>query len=224
MGHAYLGGGFTAIVIVFMAVRQSPWEDRGPIACSAVPTGGPQAPRKTRSSRGWAVTESGAGWGHSGARKKALKWPRGLAATAVLLWAGFGSSQDCGLEGERSMGGHRGERVGEARVPGPYSEGGSAGSGAAWEKVGHERWVKAGGDRVAVRMAWGGGTRAKLEGDAVGDNMPTKEVGKAAMGFVQMESDDFPRVGGAEDGSGSGGGGSSRRGEAEGVAGRGGIR
>ena len=43
---------------------------------------------------------------------------------------------------ERVLWGLRGTRIGEAEVPGPYSEGGATGSGSSWEWSGHGRWTK----------------------------------------------------------------------------------
>ena len=43
---------------------------------------------------------------------------------------------------ERVLWGLRGTRVGEAKVPGPYSEGGATGSGSNWEWSGHGRWTR----------------------------------------------------------------------------------
>ena len=48
----------------------------------------------------------------------------------------------------RPMGGLRGKRVGEAKVPGPYTEGGASGSGATWEPAGHGIWTRKDGHRA----------------------------------------------------------------------------
>ena len=43
----------------------------------------------------------------------------------------------------RALGGWRGTRVGEAKKPGPYTEGGATSSGEVWKLIGHGRWSKA---------------------------------------------------------------------------------
>ena len=70
----------------------------------------------------------------------------------------------------RAMGGLRGIRVGEARMPGPYTEGGASSSGVSWVHTGHGQWAKKDG-----KMAQGprSGSKAK-EGTASGDGHEEK--------------------------------------------------
>ena len=69
--------------------------------------------------------------------------------------------------GRRPAGrGYVGCRVGEARVPGPYTVGGASGSGGGWVHVRHQKWEKASGD-ASVSLHGGAGEAAGPEGNAV---------------------------------------------------------
>ena len=109
-----------------------------------------EAGLKDRSRESMACSRGGRGEGKVSV--DAVTTPRTSPASAATARGGEG--KECAAAGrtrreavtrwteDRALGGQRGTRVGEARVPGPYTEGGASGSGASWGRAGQGKWLR----------------------------------------------------------------------------------
>ena len=135
-----------------------------------------------RGLRVWGLRSLGVAW---------IMWAGGQSTAGggkPVWWQGDSGRRRGGGELGRSGGGDRGShddklgvRIGEASVPGPFSEGGATSSGMdaelggqGWRMVSHGRWVRTGEERAAPGSDLGigamgvGGAGSTSAGDALG--------------------------------------------------------